>query len=178
VRPLRAGGVRSTAGNQPTLSKRELKQRIKARRDEDKALARHERQIDPIPPIENPFTPGWALAEEETSFAASASLPPPPPPPGIDDLEPAPIHERADEAHAPTLADLLPGMRTHDEAPARALASLPTREQQLGWDQQGDPEEPDRSRRGILRRRDAEPDDGREASEMIAWLDEVFTPRE
>jgi hypothetical protein len=175
---LAASGVRSSAGNRPTLSKRELKKRIKERREEEKALARLERPAE-LPSIANPFSPGWAITDEES--APAATLPPPPPPPR--QIEPDLVAR--DEVPAvdrpPTLADLLPTMVPREESHAAALASLPTREQELGWDEQGDPEEPDRSRRGIglLRRRDAEPNNtGQESSEMIAWLDEVFAPRD
>jgi hypothetical protein len=169
---LAASGVRSTAGRAPTLSKRELKKRVKERQEEEKALARLQRNVDPMPPIENPFTPGWAMSDDVPVVEElPISLPPPPPPP-VEQVGPVVADERA-----PTLADLLPSMQPRAE-PSVELAALPTREQQLGWDQQGEPEEPDRSRRGLLRRREPEPDDGRETSEMIAWLDEVFAPRE
>ena len=102
-------------------------------------------------------------------------------PAAAQQAEPEPVFRGEEPAaeRAPTLADLLPTMVPREESHAADLASLPTREQELGWDEQGDPEEPDRSRRGIglLRRRDAEPDTGQESSEMIAWLDEVFAPR-
>lgn len=175
---LAAGGVRSTAGNRPALSKRELKKRLKERREEDKALARLERKAEPIPPITNPFPAGWAIVDEEVPLT---TLPPPPPPPAFEEPVARPVVAAAPPVdRAPTLADLLPSMVPHDESATAALARLPTREQELGWDEQGEPEEPDRSRRGIslLRRREAEPDDGQEASAMIAWLDEVFAPRD
>jgi hypothetical protein len=180
---LAAGGVRSTASNRPAMSKRDIKKRLKERAAEDKAMARLERQAEPLPPIDNPFPPGWAIAEEEPLLT---KLPPPPPPPATDRVlveEPQPARAVADVApidRPPTLADLLPSMAPHGDGETAALASLPTREQELGWDGQGDPEEPDRSRRGLnlLRRREAEPDDRQDASEMIAWLDEVFAPRD
>jgi hypothetical protein len=174
---LAASGVRTTAAIQPTLSKRELKKRIKERQEEDQAMARLERQAQPLPPIDNPFTPGWAVEE----IAPEPTLPPPPPPPArVADVEPAPAPELHPPERLPTLADLLPSMVTRDDEASAALASLPTREQELGWDQSGDPEEPDRSRRGInlLRRREAEPDTAQDSSEMMAWLDQVFAPRD
>jgi hypothetical protein len=180
---LAASGVRSTAANHPALSKRELKKRLKEREDEEKALARLQRQAEPIPPIANPFTPGWAIVDEAPEPAPS--LPPPPPPPTPTPMyEPEPAVEppAADAPpRQPTLADLLPSMMSRgEEDHAAALARLPTREQELGWDESGDPEEPDRSRRGInlLRRREAEPDTSQESSEMMAWLDQVFAPKD
>jgi hypothetical protein len=178
---LAAGGVRSTAGNRPAMSKREIKKRLKERAAEDKAMARLERRAEPLPPIENPFPPGWAITDEEP-----VTLPPPPPPPPDPRAEPFPDVEPprpvADPPldRPPTLADLLPSMGQREDATTTALAGLPTREQELGWDGQGEPEEPDRTRRGLnlLRRREAEPDDSQDASEMIAWLDEVFAPRD
>jgi hypothetical protein len=178
---LAASGVRSTAANRPALSKRELKKRMKERHEEDKALARLQRQAEPLPPIANPFTPGWAI--EDGPVAPPTSLPPPPPPPAPEAPEPVfapePVAEVTDRQ--PTLADLLPSMMARgDEDHAVALARLPTREQELGWDETGDPEEPDRSRRGInlLRRRETDPDTSQESSEMMAWLDQVFAPKD
>jgi hypothetical protein len=175
---LAASGVRSTAGNAPSMSKRELKKRLKERNDEIKALARLERQAAPLPPIENPFSPGWALGDDDVAAGGAPPPPPPPPPPARD--EPEATVEEAPVQRAPTLADLLPTMAPREGSTVAALASLPTREQELGWNEQGDPEEPDRSRRGLpfLRRNEPEPDTSKEASEMIAWLDEVFAPRE
>jgi hypothetical protein len=175
---LAASGVRSTAANRPALSKRDLKKRLKERRDEDKALARLERKAEPIPAIANPFPDGWAIVDEEVPLT---TLPPPPPPPAFEEPAARVVAPEAPPVdRAPTLADLLPSMAPRDDSATAALASLPTREQELGWDEQGDPEEPDRARRGInlLRRRDAEPDDSQETSAMIAWLDEVFAPRD
>jgi hypothetical protein len=179
---IAASGVRSTAGNRPAMSKRDLKKRLKERAEEDRRMAELERRSEPIPDIANPFPPGWAITDEEPLLS---TLPPPPAPPPSAFAEPEvhrPVAEPQPVDRPPTLADLLPSMAPRDESAATALASLPTREQELGWNGQGDPEEPDRSRRGInlLRRRgEPEPDDGRQdASEMIAWLDEVFAPRD
>jgi hypothetical protein len=174
---LAASGVRTNAAIQPTLSKRELKKRIKERQEEAKAMARLERQAEPLPSISNPFSPGWAV--EDASPAPSLPPPPPPPTPAWEP-EPAMAPAAPSVDRQPTLADLLPSMAVREDDAAASLASLPTREQELGWDQSGDPEEPDRSRRGInlLRRREAEPDTAQDSSEMMAWLDQVFAPKD
>lgn len=194
---LAASGVRSSAANRPALSRRELKRRLKERQAELAALARLEREPEPIPPITNPFSPGWAVNEDpppleahELETSEDAPLPPPPSPapapaaapamaaampPEVLTVPPAPSrHEPVVADVAPTLADLLPSVGTAaPEQPAEqlaALAELPT---------PADPEPVPERRRSLprLRWRDEPEDDGREASEMIAWLDEVFAPR-
>jgi hypothetical protein len=186
---LAASGVRSSAATQPPISKRELKRRMKERREEDRVLALHDREPEPISPITNPFSSGWAVGSDDATVDPLAerepvAVPPPPPPPPPP---PAPT-ARDDYVHteAPTLADLLPTV-----PPARApanehalsvLAELHVRapEPELERDPEPEPDE-DRRLRSLpmLRRRDPEPaDDGAGASEMIAWLDEVFAPRD
>jgi hypothetical protein len=186
---LARGGVRSTAASHPAISKRELKKRLKERKEEDKALARLARDPVPIPPISNPFTPGWAFGDDDlpgaeaptspagapaspfTAFAeaVAASEPAPDPEPArVASLPPPPIDTTP---RAPTLADLLPTI-TPQESPPAALADLATNE--------ADADESERRPWSlpILRRREPEAEEtARESSEMIAWLDEVFAPK-
>jgi hypothetical protein len=196
---LARGGVRSTAAAHPAISRRELKKRLKERKAEDKALARLAREPAPIPPISNPFTPGWAFADDDQAdpFAAvgtaggtaemfgttmettkpiaapnaelGAAAPTAPETPVVP-VPPAPIEA---PPRAPTLADLLPTI-TPEELPRAALAELATAETDV---------EDDSDRKSwslpTLRRREPEEEDlSRGSSEMIAWLDEVFAPKD
>jgi hypothetical protein len=81
--------------------------------------------------------------------------------------EPAPVVAPAAPS-APTLADLLPSVARAPEPPASVLTDEPE-------------EDEDEHRRPrslpMLRRREPPVDDGKETSEMMAWLDEVFTPK-
>ena len=179
---LAASGVRTTAATHPPITKRELKRRMKERHDEARVLAMHEREPAPISPITNPFTPGWAVGTEEHPAetvgephpgAVAALAPPvraPEPPPAPDDFV---------RTEPPTLADLLPSVPpapsvTSSDHALSSLADLA--------DHQPEPEQDeDRKPRSLplLRRREPEKvDDGAGASEMIAWLDEVFAPKD
>lgn len=213
---LAASGVRANAAIQPAMSRRELKRRLKERQAELAALAKLEREPEPIPPIANPFTPGWAVNDDppplephELETIEEPSLPAPPPPAPVvpasaagvvdpvapaDPAEPAapvelvapppapvpPVAPSRPEPVvanvAPTLADLLPSVgaaTAPDEGvdPLAELAQLPT-----PTDAQPTPER--KRSLPFLRWREEPEDDGREASEMIAWLDEVFAPRD
>jgi hypothetical protein len=140
----------------------------------------HEREPALISPITNPFTPGWAMgtdehpaeiAAERDPVAVAASAPP------VRTPEPAP--DSFVRTEPPTLADLLPSVppaptASSNEHSLSALADLA----------EDDPEpDPDEDRRPralpLLRRREPEKvDDAAGASEMIAWLDEVFAPKD
>ena len=187
---LAASGVRSTAAVRPPISKRELKRRMKERRDEARVLAMHEREPEPISPISNPFSPGWAMSSDEHPLGAvpghepagiSTPVPPPPPPPPV----PVPAPDDFVRTEPPTLADLLPSVPPTPDAAGsdQALSMLAD----LGpAPLEEEPEEIEEERRPrtlpLLRRRDPEKpektDEGAEASEMIAWLDEVFAPKD
>jgi hypothetical protein len=99
---LSAGGVRAAARTKSGLSKREIKQRAKERRREEKALAKLQRDPVTFPEIANPFEPGWAVQDEPES---GEPLPPPLTGWENDPLAPAPAPARAgvepDPAPAP-----------------------------------------------------------------------------
>lgn len=151
------------------------------------------------------LTPADSLAQSPSGPAPSAQVPavqspatppllaqplPPPPPPSI-----APdVFVRTT---APTLADLLPSVPptpTSFSSPAETSPSLIGADHGFGLsshmgnagnaDAAGNADEDEDiiERRPrtlpLLRRREPEPvDDGSDASEMIAWLDEVFAPK-
>jgi hypothetical protein len=95
--------------------------------------------------------PGYESVEQQTvPVAAHAPVPTPAPP------------------AAPTLADLLPSVARAAEPTASVLTDEPDED-----------EEEHRRPRALpmLRRREPPVDDGKETSEMMAWLDEVFAPK-
>ena len=79
--------------------------------------------------------------------------------------EPPPVAAPSSPA-APTLADLLPSVARAPESPVLT-------------DEPDEDEDEHRRPRALpmLRRREPPVDDGKETSEMMAWLDEVFTPK-
>jgi hypothetical protein len=188
--------VRSNARTRSGLSRREVKQRSKERRKEEKALQRLQRQPDDLPTIDNPFTPGWAVMDDETDLRAlfpPLELPTEVAPAPAVAPEPVAVDDAAPDPTPPpktlvSLADLAPARVADDDRTARDgdgddldQTDEADRDETDGDEAEG-PEPLVTPSRGLplptLRRRHdglTTAEASAESAAMMSWLDEVFS---
>jgi hypothetical protein len=174
---LAAGGVRTAARTKSGLSKREIKQRAKERRREEKALAKLQRDPVPFPEISNPFSPGWAVQDD-----TNTEQPLPPPMTGWDNdlLAPAataPAALEPDAPATPVIPDPLPSPALGDQVVT--LASVGSMGRGL-FDDDSTAGEADAGWGSFPgRRRDDEPAAAAPEPDAphVSFLDEVFASR-